>query len=202
MWVTGPITARPTAHLFHADKVTGLNTACPTACLAHADKVTGPITACPTAHLSHAHKVTGPITARPAAYLSHADKWLGQLQLVPPLIYPMLIKWLDQSQLATQCGGSVSYYPIPGDNSNEGSPVEVALSRHFACFSGIEAHSYLLSSNRSTMFLGTVSSSPVGVCDSRRKSDYSMAMRYEQVPVAIWLWLSTGQKSLLWVTVC
>ena len=69
---------------------------------------------------------------------------------------------------ASGCGGSVNYYPIPGDNSNGVSPVGVALSRHYACSNGIEAHSYLLSSIRSAMFKGTVSSSPVGVFDSRR----------------------------------
>ena len=31
------------------------------------------------------------------------------------------------------CVGSVSYYLIPGDDSNGGSPVGGALSRHFAC---------------------------------------------------------------------
>ena len=42
-------------------------------------------------------------------------------------------------------GGSVIYYPIPGDKSNLRSPDGVALSRHFVCSSGVEAHSYLLS---------------------------------------------------------
>ena len=37
-------------------------------------------------------------------------------------------------------------------NSNGGSPVGVAQSRHFAYFSGTEAYSYLLSSIRSAKF--------------------------------------------------
>ena len=42
-------------------------------------------------------------------------------------------------------GGSVIYYSIPGDKFNLKLPVGVALSRHFECSSGVEAHSYLLS---------------------------------------------------------
>ena len=43
------------------------------------------------------------------------------------------------------CGSSVVYYPIRVDKSNLRSPVGIALSRHFAYSSGIEACSYLFS---------------------------------------------------------
>ena len=67
------------------------------------------------------------------------------------------------------------------------SPVRVALSRHFADFSVTEECSYLLSGISRAMFYWTVRLSPVGVCNSHKKSDYAM---YDLCYGNMFRWLS------------
>ena len=84
------------------------------------------------------------------------------------------VEHLGHGMYLKKCGSSVIYYPIPGDNSNGESPVGVALSRNFSCFSGIE-HTATCSQYQECKVLGRGRLFPMSVSDSRRTSDYAMA---------------------------